>query len=43
MIGLKYEEGLENLKTYIEALPDPEPEAEMIEPDSVQVEEAAMD
>ena len=43
MLGPKYEEGLENLKTYIEALPDAEPEPEMIEPDSVQVEETGMD
>ncbi len=37
MLGLKYEEGLVNLKTYIEELPDPK--AEVMEPDSTFMEE----
>ena len=41
MLGPSYDEGLSNLKTYIEGLPDPEPEVieeEIIDSDSTMVE-----
>lgn len=43
MLGPMYDQGLANLKTYIEELPDPEPimEEEMMESDSTDVEEVA--
>lgn len=39
MLGPMYEEGLENLKEYIEGLPNPQPVQPIIESDSTNVEE----
>ena len=41
-LGPQYEQGLADLKAYIEGLPDAEPEQEMMESDSTVVEEETM-
>ena len=38
-LGPQYESGLADLKAYIEGLPDPEPEPEVIESDSTMIEQ----